>query len=236
MLRRERFLAVKLRREGFSGEGFSSELGRERLLAVKLRREGFRSRSGFSHFRSLFLGFDNGSLCFVARNLTVFVCISLSEDEIYRFVGVKLGREGFLARGFRRERLLSVKLGRERLLARSFRRQGFLAIKLGREGFLARSFRRERLLTVFGGGSFSSFKLLLHFGFESVVFSLGEFAIFVGVDAIKQTEQRFGFFGQFFFCYNAVFIGVELEDGEIAAMAMCRSFRSCRCGFISKAQ
>ena len=222
MLRRERFLAVKFRREGFAGERLAKMFRRERFLAIKLRREGFRSRSGFSHFFSLFLGFDNGSLRFFARNLTVFVCISLSEDEIYSFVGVKLGRE------------------------RSFRRQGFLAIELRREGFLARSFRRERLLTVklrregflsvFGSGSLASFKLLFHFSFESVVFCLGEFAIFVGVNAIKQTEQRFGFFGQFFFRYNAVFIGVELEDGEIAAMAMCRSFRSCRCGFIGKAQ
>ena len=251
-LRRERLLAVKLRREGFAGEWLASELRRERFLAVKFRREGFRSRSGFLQFRSLFLGFDNGSLCFFARNLTVFVCISLSEDEIYSFVGVKLGRErslrrqGLLAISLRREGFLSIELRREGLPAISLRRQGFLAIKLRREGFLTRSFRRERLLTVklrregfltvFGSGSFTSFKLLFHFSFESVVFCLGEFAIFVCVDAIKQTCQELGVLGQFIFRYNAVFIGVELQDGEIAVVAMCRSFRSCRCGFVGKAQ
>ena len=203
-LRREGFagerLAKVLRREGFAGERLASELRREGFagerLASEFRREGFRSRSGFSHCSSFSMGFDNGSLRFFARNLTVFVCISLSEDEIYSFVSVKLGREGLLAVKF-----------------------------LRREGFLAS----------FGSSCFTSFKLLLHFSLESIVFSLGQLAVFVCIDAIEQTCQELGVLGQFILCYNAVFIGVELQDGEIAMVAMCRSFRSCRCGFVGKA-
>ena len=235
VLRRERFLAVKLRREGFAGEwlakvlrreGFAgerlaSELRREGFagerLASEFRREGFRSRSGFSHCSSFSMGFDNGCLRFFARNLTVFVCISLSEDEIYSFVSVKLGREGLLAVKF---------LGREGFLASEFRRERLLAVKL---------LRREGFLASFGSSCFTSFKLLLHFSLESIVFSLGQLAVFVCVDAIEQTCQELGVLGQFILCYNAVFIGVELQDGEIAMVAMCRSFRSCRCGFVGKA-
>ena len=146
------------------------------------------------------------------------------------FLGFSFLSFGFLSLGFLSLSFLSFSLLSLSFLSFSLLSLSLLILYLLGIGLLAAS-----SLAVFGGG-FTGFDLLLDFGPERVGFRLGHFAVFVGVDAIKQTCQKFGVFGQFVFRDNAVVVGVELEDGEITAFVLsCRFFRSCRGGIVSNA-
>ena len=84
-------------------------------------------------FDSLGVSFDSGDFGFIARNLIVFVRVSLSENEIDGFVSVKILQNmfsnfskfgaGFLAAGF------AIAFSRAGLLGTGFLAAGFLAVE-----------------------------------------------------------------------------------------------------------